>query len=204
MKKILSCICDEPKGSIERSVYLMEMSRENIHILWEKCSQFPILFTSPVGSFEQFVNRFLYREEGEFLPRGLVWVLDDFVGIYHLTNIIPGEDALVHYSFFDKRHKGRELISLLMLQYAFNEFSFQRLSVEIPTYAKEFSFNFIKSLGFKEEGVRRNSAWYQDKWFPKMLFGILRDECLSMTEPKIIENHHMTATSSPAAALMRS
>jgi len=180
----LTWVCDEPEGPIERAVYPMPLSPENLKLFWEKSKNFKYIFDNAVGGdFKKFCELFLYNgPNGELCSNGLFWIVDDFVGIYYMTRIVPGLDAEVHYTFFDRRHRGRLGITLEMLRYAFMKYKFRRLSVEIPLFATKYSFEFITQLGFKKEGRKRKAIWHNDDWFDVAIFGMLKEEALAPRE----------------------
>lgn len=180
--------CDEPKGKILRTVWMMPYTPENIMKLWNKCSNFPILFGDTVHSSKEFLDLFLSLRvvdgKPELVPNGIFYVIDDFVGVYYVTDIIAGVDATVHYSFFDKKYQGRIGITKELIKYGFDEFGFQRLTVEIPMYVAHRGtkrddspvFKFVEDLGFKFEGRKRKCVFYKNEWFDKKLFGLLKSE----------------------------
>lgn len=176
----LKWVCDEPEGPVERSVYPMQLTPDNLKIFWEKSKAFKYIFDNSVnGDFKKFCELFLYAgPNGELCSNGLFWIVDDFLGIYYMTRIVPGVDAEVHYTFFDRRHRGRVGLSKEMIRYVFMKYNFRRLSVEIPLYATKHAFDFITQLGFKKEGRKRKAIWHNDDWFDVALFGILKEEAL--------------------------
>jgi RimJ/RimL family protein N-acetyltransferase len=132
---------------------------ENLNKFWEQSKKFPVLFNEEVnGDFKKFVELFLYQISNEVSINGTFWVIDDFVGIYYLNHIVPEVDAQVHYSFFDSVQNGREELTKKMLSYVFNRYNFHRLSVNIPCFAHDPTFNFVERLGFKFEGKRREGS----------------------------------------------
>lgn len=175
MREIMKVNCAEPEGDIVRTVYEMDMTIENLKYYWDKARQFDTLLNKEIqGDFKKFVNLLVYQEGEKLGTKGLYYVIDDFVGVYNMTNMIPGLDAKVHYSFFDRRHKGREDMSKAMMKYIFEEYRFHRLSVEIPFYSKaKVAFNFVVSLGFIYEGRKRSAVKYKDQWFDVHLFGMV-------------------------------
>lgn len=181
---ILTMVCQEPDGPVTRCVYPLRLTPDTMKIFWEKARKFKYLFDMEVNSdFRKFCELLLSDGKGDQLqPTGLFWVVDDFVGVFYMTRIRPGLDAEVHYTFFDRRQKGREELALEMIRYAFRKYNFRRLSVEVPMYATSHAFRFVESLGFRHEGRRRKAAWHNDDWFDVKLFGILKEEALSTTE----------------------
>jgi RimJ/RimL family protein N-acetyltransferase len=176
---ILSAECDEPEGKTTRHVYPMVFTPENLRTFWEKARVHRTLFSSEIrDDYKSFINLILRQgRDGSIEATGLFWVVDDFVGIFYMTDIRPESDALVHYSFFDGRHRGRIGLVKQMMKYVFDEYNFRRLTVEIPLYATEKTHNFVhKSLGFKKEGRKRKAALFDNEYFDTNIYGILKEE----------------------------
>lgn len=178
LEPIASALCVEPEGEVVRNIYPMHLTIENLRTFWEKSREFRTVFTDEVnGDFKKFLELFISADGTILRAHGLFWVIDDFVGVYYMTHITE-VDCQVHYTFFDRRHKGREELTKAMLRYAFTKFGFQRMSVEIPLYASKHTFGFTYALGFKKEGIRRSCIRYKGEWFSSTLFGLLRSEAL--------------------------
>lgn len=185
----LSCVCEEPEGLVERFVYPLQLTPENLRTFWEKAKKFPQLFhhSEAVSNFDSFCNLLFDAGPNGLESRGLFWVVDDFVGVYYMTHIVPGVDAKVHYTFFDRRHRGRIELTREMIKYVFRKYNFRRLSVEIPLYMAQHrndtlrinAFTFVQQLGFKREGRKRQAIWYNNSWFDLGLYGILKEEALN-------------------------
>lgn len=180
VEPILTVECEEPKvGKVLRSIYPMALSLENLQLMWEKTKEFRTLFSDEInGNFNKFCG-VLISADGDgnnIRANGLFWVIDDFIGVYYMTHIIPGIEARVHYTFFDRRHTGREMLTKEMLKYAINRYKFQRLGVEIPTYASKHTFKFVEDLGFQREGRKRKCIFYKEEWRDVILYGILAEE----------------------------
>ncbi len=175
---ILTHMCHEPEGDSERSVRLMPLSIDNLKKFWELAKQFRTLFNEEIrGDFKKFIDVFLYYDAKDQLQtRGLFWVLDDFAGVYYMTKIVPGVDALVHVNMLDGRFKGREEITKRLVLHAFEKYGFHRLTVQVPVYIKPNVIRFIRNLGFVSEGRLRGLVYYHDKWFDVFSFGIFKDE----------------------------
>lgn len=178
---VLGAKCDEPEGEVIRHVRLMKMTRENLRTFWEKSKQHKTLFSQEIrDDFEKFVN-VIFSQQGKDLElSGLFWVVDNFVGVFYMTEIRVPFDAMTHYTFFDGRHRGRTNLVKQMLRYLFKTYKFRRLSTEVPLYAKQQTHNFVqKSLGFKHEGRKRKACLFDGEWFDVILYGILREEVLT-------------------------
>lgn len=179
MINVITVECNEPKlGKVIHTIKPMVFSVENLKTFWEKSRQFKTLFTEEVGQdFKKFLELFLTEhEDGTIEPRGLFWVMDDFVGVFYMTEIIPEVDAIVHYTFFDRRQKGRSELIRAMLKYAFAKYNFRRLTVEVALYASVATMKFVEEVGFKKEGRLRSKVRYADRWFDLNIYGILREE----------------------------
>lgn len=184
---LFTVTCNEPEGEVERGVFLLELTRKNLQRFWDAAKQFPTLYGRQLNSVEEFVDLFLsYDESGNIHANGLFFYVpdenDNFLGVFYITNAIYDNnrliDANVHYSFFDKRHRGRVPLVKRMLKFTFEEFGFQRLSVSIPLYATKFTRHFISNIGFTVEGKKRKAAFYQNQWWDELCYGILKEEVL--------------------------
>lgn len=187
---IFSCLCVEPAGPITRNVYPMTLSPQNIKKFWELSSNFKTLFGDEIkGSFEKFTEVLMSHDEDRIYANGLFWRIDDFIGIFYMTHI-QSHDAQIHYSFFDRRHRGRVQLTRRMIKYVFDRYEFRRLSAEIPhSVIKSIEdrndstrtfhsgpFEFIKQVGLQEEGRKRKAILYDNEWFDVACLGILKEE----------------------------
>ncbi len=177
-KNIVTQVCHEPEGDFERSIRSMPLSLDNLTKFWERAGKYRTLFNEEIrGDFKKFLDVFLfYDAKNQVQTRGLFWVLDDFAGVYYMTRIIPGVDALVHVNMLDGRFKGREEITKRILLHAFEKYGFHRLTVQVPVYIKPNVIRFIRNLGFVSEGRLRGLVEYHDKWFDVFSFSIFKDE----------------------------
>lgn len=167
--------CEEHNQLVTRSVWLMEFSIENLATLWNKSKSHRILFSDDVnGDFDTFCSIFLTQDiHGNINPNGLLWVVDDFIGVLFMSNIKTHE-ALLHFSFFDGRL--RRDISVKMIDYIFTNYNFERLNAEIVPFASDRVFNFVESIGFQKEGERRKALLYKGERFNIVMYGLLREE----------------------------
>jgi hypothetical protein len=188
---IFTTICQEHGRPVERSVWLMSYSIENLRKLWEKSSEHRILFSDDVnGDFHKFCSVFLSQDHyGNISSNGLLWVVDDFVGILFMSDIQTRE-ALLHFSFFDGRL--RFDISKEMISYIFDTYEFDRLNAEIVPFASKrllgiwerdeqgrivcVKEGFLDTLGFKKEGSKRKAMLYKNERYDLFLYGLLREE----------------------------
>lgn len=169
---VLRCRCDERNGVFTRSVYEMVLSPENLQRFWNECKKFPTLY-GHILTIEQFAELFIDElPDGTLRAKGLFWVVDDFIGVFYITNIYPGVDATCHFAFFDGALNGRETLVRKVLEYGFKEYSFHRLSVELPAYAKSSS-GFVEKIGFRIEGRKKSARKYKGEWFDVNLYGMI-------------------------------
>lgn len=175
---VVSAVCDEGGQKIVRNVYFMPLSIENLKLLWEKSQHYHNIFGIEVeGNFQRFASLLLNGDDNGISPTGLFWVVDDFVGVFYITRIIPNVDALVHYIFFDRKHIGREDLILKMLRWGFDTFGLNRMSAELPVYASNYAKILLtKRLGFKQEGIKRQASQNKHGWHDVILYGKLKSE----------------------------
>jgi RimJ/RimL family protein N-acetyltransferase len=172
-------VCFENDERVTRKVYPLIFSAENLKKFWDKARQFPQIYWKEALSEQDFLNMFLQlQNDGTYAATGMVWVVDDFTGVFYVTNIDGTNDALVHYTFFDRKHNGRLHFVKGMVKHVFEKYQFHRLSAEIPNYATPQVRRFAEQLGFIYEGKRRKAARYKGDWFDVNLYGILRQEAL--------------------------
>lgn len=179
---VVAIECDEPEGKIVRRVYPLEATTENLFAFYEKAKQFPTVFGQEFSSIEEFADLFLAYDKltGKIGLDGVFYVVDDFVGIMYINNIREGLfDAKVHYTFFDRRQRGRLKLVKMMLKYVFQYYNFRRLTVELPNYVSATTRKFVVDLGFALEGKRRKAVPYKGKIYDVNLYGILREEVVS-------------------------
>lgn len=177
---VVSCECEEKGGKIVRHVYPMQWTLDNLRTFWNKSLRYPTLFEKEVNEdFNAFLNIFvsINQATNDITGHGLVWYIDDFVGVFYMDKI-SNYDATVHFSFFDGRIRGRDLLAREMIKYVFEHYGFQRLTCEIPGFVNEVSRRFVKHIGFTQEGVKRSSSPYQGKYYDCGIYGILRSEVL--------------------------
>jgi RimJ/RimL family protein N-acetyltransferase len=175
---ILTIKCNEKGGTVERKVYPFEHTRESLNKFYEKSKDLKTIFSKEFfGDYEKFMATFFTRDkEGNPVPQGLFYIVDDFVGMFYITDIYPEIDAQCHYLFFDKRHLGREDLTKAMLQWLFDTFKFHRLSVELPNYASDTTRMFIQKIGFHYEGKKIKAAKLNGEWYDCNLYGILNEK----------------------------
>lgn len=163
---------------VNRTVWLMPYTVENISKLWDKAKQHRILFHDDInGNFHAFLNTFLTIDgsNGSITGKGLTYIVDDFVGAFLMHNI-SRYDAVVSFSFFDAML--RYDVTRAMIKYAFEEFDFNRMTTEIVPYANKRVFKFVETLGFQHEGVKRNAHIYKERKYDLVQYGIIKERVI--------------------------
>lgn len=172
---ILKFECNEPEGKIVRSVSLTKLSLDRLQFLWDKLSPFDVLFNDFVkGDFQAFMRHFVVQVEGQPVPAGLFWDVDD-VGILLMKDIKPLVSCTAHFVFWDRRFRGRENLCRGMIRYAFDTYKFERIEVRVPLYAQD-TILAVERLGFTKEGRIRRATPYKDDWFDMNIYSILPGE----------------------------
>lgn len=179
---VLSVECWERDEAVTRNVRFMPLRPEYLKRFWEESKKFRALFTEEINNdFKRFLDLFIDGGPDGMTPtpKGLFWVVDDFVGMFYMTNIVPGIDAHVHYTFFDRKQAGRDRLVKAMLRYCFQRYDFHRFTVELPFFAYRGTFPFVESVGFKKEGRKRKAANFNGEWFDVNIYGILKEDILT-------------------------
>lgn len=177
---ILEYECDEKGGKVTRTIREFLATPRNIRLFWEQARRFDFLFAKKIkDDFSAFVNMFFMQgPDGTIVQNGLFYVVDNFVGLYYLTDISEYE-ASVHYTFFDGRQRGRRDMTKEMIRYIFRTFDFNRITTQIPVYVSSHVFTFVEGLGFVKEGCYRKAMPLDGKMFDIKLYGMLKAEALN-------------------------
>lgn len=177
---ILCVKCPEKQGEVNRCVYPFSLTRENLGVFWERARVYPTLFSEELkNDFQKFLSIFLAQDGDKVEAKGLMWRVDNFTGVFYLTNIEPGRDATCHFTFFDGSIRGRDELAKTMLSYVFYKYRFRRLSAEVPLFVVPAAISFIQRVGFRKEGRKRNSTPFGREWYDTLQFGILSHEVMT-------------------------
>jgi len=175
---IFTVECREPGGSVVRSVRPARLSTDRLRYYWEKLNQFDVLFNDEVrGDLRPFIETFLSGDSNSGVrANGLVYEVDD-VGILYLTDLTE-VSAQAHFTFWDRRIRGRETLMRAMLEFGFKEFGFHRITCMIPLYSARWLSRTVEKAGFVKEGRAREVARYKGQWFDAIIYSVLRHEVL--------------------------
>lgn len=176
MEPIFDVICNEPEGPVTRTVYKLSLDYETLYRFWLNANKYATLFGEELHSDPKtFLNMFFtFHPDGRVESNSMFYVIDDFVGMFRLCDYEPnGDDVMVHYTFFDRRHKGRVELMRRMIRYIFDELKFTRVSAELPAYVKSHIAKFLtETVGFVYEGKKRHAVTYNGKKFHINLYGL--------------------------------
>jgi hypothetical protein len=164
-------------GDEDYSVTPVDITVENLSKLYDRMSQFPVIFGRPLTGPEDFLSLFMRYSRPHRDPemRGLFWAVNDFdVGVFYLTDIMKYE-ATVHFAFFDKKIKGRENLLRETAAKTLEFFNFNRLNATIPQYVKYRVHKFVRESGAICEGKKFRSAYYNGKWYDEVRYAYLNE-----------------------------
>ncbi len=176
---ILTVRCSEPEGTFDRIIRRVALTSDKLNHYYDKLKDFDVVFNdhipnTPGGFASIFVS---FNEDMEATANGLLWEVDD-VGILYLTNIIPAFSALAHFTFWDRRMKGREPLIREMIKYCFNRYNFHRIETHVALYATPV-LAAVERIGFVKEGRARKAVRKKGEWFDVNLYAILREEVIN-------------------------
>jgi RimJ/RimL family protein N-acetyltransferase len=174
---VVEGLCRERDGEVVRRVRRTKLSIDRLKFIWDKLHKFDVLFNDWVrGDFEAFLNHFIVQIDGELHAAGLMWDVDD-VGMFMLTDIVPGICGTAHFTFWDRRFRGREELCRAMLRHVFDTYGFKRIEVRVPLYAHS-ARAATERIGFVLEGRLRSVALYKDRWFDVNVYSMLNDDVI--------------------------
>lgn len=176
---VITVRCDEPEGTFDRSVNSVVLSWEKLRDWYDKVKDFDVIFNdhvpnTPGGFASIFVS---VQENHTVTANGLVWEVDD-VGILYLTDIIPNFSALAHFTFWDRRMRGREELMREMMKYCFKRYNFHRIETRVALFAVPV-LGAVERVGFVKEGRAREAVRRKGEWFDVNLYAVLREEVLN-------------------------
>lgn len=173
---VLTVECKEPGGPVVRHLRPARLSTERLRHYWDKLSQFDVLFNDEVhGDVRLFIEQFLAGDgENGVQAKGIIWEVDD-VGILYLAELTT-TSAQAHFTFWDRRIRGREAVIRAAIKYAFDNYGLHRITCLIPLYAARWLSKTVEKVGFKKEGRAREVARYKGQWFDAIMYSILSHE----------------------------
>lgn len=180
--------CDEPEGSIVRTVRPAILTFATLKGYYEKLRRFDTIFNGYVANnIDAFIHSFIQGDgSGGVQATGIIWEVDD-VGILYLTEISVGNDAYAHFNFWDRRFKGRENLIRGMMLHVMRDYDLHRISSEVGMFAAHWLPQALERIGFVREGRKREAIWHVPKgkegqWFDSIMYSMLRQEVEDATE----------------------
>lgn len=153
----------------------LQLTPEKLAYIWEQMQLHKALF-SDMTRDDKINFRNIITSKDTFWME----VLDDqdnLIGLIYLMNMQWVIDAEAHIVFFDRQPAEKALLCRQVIQWLFENFPFHRLSATIPSIYFA-TIRLAKKIGFKDEGIKRESQLIGNKWVHEEMLGILRAEVL--------------------------
>jgi RimJ/RimL family protein N-acetyltransferase len=145
------------------------LSEEKIKSLWDKSLKFPVVFDDiSYGDFKHFLATLAS-------PKNVFFEIGDEQGLVCFTDVQPRLSAVLHFVFYDKKIRGKEITLRAILKDVCQMAQLHRVSALVPE-DRGAVVKFVLRLGFKPEGWIRE-AYLRNGMFLNMgLFGLLESE----------------------------
>ena len=132
-------------------------------------------------TYEEIVREFVLREQDPSNEQYTIFLKNGNVpiGRVHLSKISKETDSMDITRIYigEKEYLGRgygKEAMIMLLQYCFNDLNMERVTLDY--YTGNDAAKLYIDLGFKYEGLMRNSAKRNNKYFDLHLMSMLRDE----------------------------
>lgn len=104
---------------------------------------------------------------------------DDILGLVSLTNIdFVNRSAEFHIMIGDKDSRGKGIgyfATTEILRHAFNNMNLNRIELGVLE-SNSRAIKLYEKVGFKREGIKRQSTYKNGKFVNMIMMGILKDE----------------------------
>lgn len=130
-------------------------------------------------TYEEVVREFILREQDPADEQYTIMDKNKAIGRIYLSKISKEFDSMditriyIGEKEYMGKGYGRECMELL-LDYCFNELKMERVSLD--HYTNNKAGDLYLKLGFKYEGIMRNAAKKDNKYFDLHLMSMLREE----------------------------
>jgi RimJ/RimL family protein N-acetyltransferase len=109
---------------------------------------------------------------------------DGFIGISTITNIDLKNRSAYHGIIIGKKNMqghgyGRDTVMTTM-KYAFEELQLHRLEGDIVEHNIPSHKLYVGKCGWKEEGIKREHAFRNNRYYDRIMVGILKSEYLEL------------------------
>lgn len=150
----------------------LKLSKEKILQLWSMMQRHKPLFSDLTqGDFGNFVRCITGPHTMWFEVRKQ----NILVGIIWFGGLEQEVDVQGHMMFFDRKPAEKLQIVRATVQWMFENFPLQRLTVEIPSIYTSLNRLLVK-IGLTFEGKKREAVLLGNKWRDILIFGVTRKE----------------------------
>lgn len=155
-------------------MYEMVLTPPKVEWLWREHQKYPSLFSDLTrGNLDNFIAA-MYAPNTFWTE---LYEGDTLIGLLYLVNMHQVIDCDCHVLFFDRKTKDKIALCREALRWVFKEFRFHRVSAQVPEIYHA-TLRLVKGIGFKQEGLRRETLLIGGKWVGEIQFGLLSSEML--------------------------
>lgn len=152
----------------------MVFTQEKVQWLWQEMSKYRTLFNDYTrGDVENF-GRLLLTPDSYWLE--VVDIQNCIsVGVIYLMHIARIIDPEVHIIFFDRKLADKVDLCKEVARFLFNKFPMHRMTAITPKIYHS-TIRLAEKVGFKREGVMRESQYMGGKYVDEIVLGLLSSE----------------------------
>lgn len=156
----------------------MSLTWPKLLLLWEQLKQHRTLFSDITrGDIENFIG-YVTNKDTLWLE---IYKEKELIGIIMLENMHQIVDADAHVLFLEAHPALTEKIPICKatISWLFSSFPLQRLTVQVPALYRATG-RLVASLGFKQEGKKRQAVLIGGRWIDVYIFGLIRSEVVKI------------------------
>ena len=156
------------------SARYMRLTWPKLLMLWEQLKAYRMLFSDLTrGDLKNFIG-YVTSQDTLWLE---IWRDKELVGIVTLERMHQIVDADAHVLFLESHPTLTDKIPVCkaIIAWIFASFPLQRLTVEVPSVYRATG-RFVKKLGFRQEGKKRQAILIDRHWIDVYIFGLTRAE----------------------------
>jgi Acetyltransferases, including N-acetylases of ribosomal proteins len=156
--------------------YELELTADKIKWLWDEMSHYRSLFNDLTrGDITNFCA-VMTLEDSFWLE--VTDQEDNIVGLIYWTNMSQVIDTDAHVMFFDRKPAEKVALCREAAKYFFlHNPQCNRMTATLPIIYHA-SIRLAKKIGFRQEGVKRQSQLMGHKYVDEVIFGLLASEIL--------------------------
>jgi len=152
----------------------MRLTWDKVSALWDMLCRHKTLFSDLTrGDVGNYV-RLLIQPHTYWLE---ICDENDLVGIIYFDSFDEVVDIRGHMVFFDRKPAEKVELCRLVVQYMFENFAINRITVPVPALYHATA-RLMKKLGLTHEGTMRDKMLIGGRWHDVLIFGITRREVL--------------------------